>query len=102
MARDRLALHDELIDLLGSSNVYFQPPTSLTLSYPCITYKRDAVDSIYANDRRYMGMKRYLITIIDRDPDSHIPDKMFEFPYCSFETNYAVDGLNHDIYSLYY
>ena len=44
MAKDRLILHDELITLLGSSNVYFQPPTSIKMNYPCIIYKLDDVE----------------------------------------------------------
>lgn len=102
MAKDRLTLHDELKAVLGSSKVYFQLPASLKLEYPCIIYKRDADNPFYADDKRYLGMKRYLITVVDKDPDSIIPDKMLQFPYCSFTSHYTVDNLNHDVYSLYY
>lgn len=102
MAKDRLSLHNKLIQILGSNHVYFQPPSSIRLNYPCIIYKRDAEDTFYADDIKYYGMKRYMITVVDKDPDSIIPDKMLQFPYCSFTSHYTVDNLNHDVYSLYY
>lgn len=102
MAKDRLTLHNELIKILGSNKVYFQPPSSVILQYPCIIYKKDASKDIYANDEKYFWMRRYLITVVDRDPDSPIPDKVLNMKYCKFVNHYTVDNLNHDIYSLYY
>lgn len=102
MAKDRLSLHDKLKTVLGSSNVYFQPPSTLTMKYPCIIYKIDDMEGVHANDRRYLGTKRYLVTIVDRNPDTLIPDKLLELPYCAFENHFVVDNLNHYICSLYY
>ena len=102
MAKDRLSLHDKLKTVLGSSNVYFQPPSTLTMKYPCIIYKIDDMEGVHANDRRYLGAKRYLVTIVDRNPDTLIPDKLLELPYCAFENHFVVDNLNHYICSLYY
>ena len=102
MAKDRLALHSELVKILGTNKVYFQPPSTVVMEYPCIIYKKDADNPTYANDKRYLGMKRYLITVVDRNPDSLIPDKVVQLPYCAFVNHYTVDNLNHDIYSLYY
>ena len=102
MAKDRISLHNKLIGILGSSNVYFQPPSSKRLNYPCIIYKRDAEDIFYADDRKHYGMKRYMVTVIDTDPDSLIPDKVSKMHYCDFLNHLTVDGLNHDVYSLFY
>lgn len=102
MAKDRLTLHSELKTILGSSNVYFQPPASLIMKYPCIIYKRDADEAIYADDIKYSVMKRYLVTVVDRDPDSLVPDKVSKLPYCKAQKPYTVDGLNHFVYVLYY
>ena len=102
MAKDRLSLHNLLVSLLGANRVYFQPPATLKISYPCIIYKLDDVEGVHANDRRYLGNKRYLITVVDRDPDTIIPDKILELPYCSFEDHFMNDNLNHYICSLYY
>ena len=102
MAKDRLSLHNKLIAILGSSNVYFQPPSSITLKYQCIVYKLDDVEGVHANDRRYLNMKRYLVTVVDRNPDTLIPDKLLESQYCEFEDTFIVDNLNHYVCSLYY
>lgn len=102
MAKDRLQLHQILMDILGTKNVYFQPPSTVVMSYPCIVYHRDFQDEVRANNGIYQYTKRYLVTIIDKNPDSKIPDKMMNLQYCSFENHFVKDNLNHDVYSLYY
>ena len=102
MAKDRLSLQNKLVELLGSPNVWFQPPSSLILKYPCIIYKLDDVDETYADDKTYVRSKQYLITIIDKSPDSLIYEKILDLPYSSFNTSYVVDNLNHYICSLFW
>lgn len=102
MAKDRNSLHNILVEILGSANVYFQPPASLTLKYPCIIYKLDDVEKISANNGRYLGHKRYLLTIVDRTPDSLIYEKILNLPYASFESSFAKENLNQHICSLYW
>lgn len=99
----RLQLQTELETILDSKNVYFQPGATIKMKYPCIIYKRDGSKSFFAGDRLYHGKTRYLITVVDPDPDSPFPDTLSEhFPYCSFSAHYATDSLNHDSYTLYY
>jgi len=98
----RLELHEILVTLLESENVYFQPPESIQMNYPCIVYNRDGKDEKFANDKLYFGKKRYSITVIDVDPDSEIPDKVAELPLTSFNRHFTTDNLNHDVYSIYY
>ena len=102
MAKDRLSLHAVLVNVLGSSKVYFQPPATIKMDYPCIVYKLDAVDAIHADDFRYLNSKRYLITVIDADPDTILPDKLLKLRYCSFDSHFISNNLNHYIHSLYY
>jgi hypothetical protein len=99
----RLELQALLESLLGSRNVYFQPPESIDISYPCIIYKRDVIGNTkFANDKPYNHQVRYSVTIIDEDPDSLILDKIAELPMCIFNRHYTSDNLNHDVYNLYY
>jgi hypothetical protein len=98
----RLSLHQILKTLLGNSNVYFQPPATVKLSYPCIIYRRNDIGTDFANDLPYTMNKQYQITVIDQDPDSLIPDKVGEMPKCSFDRHFTADNLNHDVYNLYY
>jgi len=86
----------------GTPNVYFQPPESLKLVYPCIIYKRDTARTIFADDKPYKHTKRYLITVIDPDPDSEIPDKVASLPRCIFDRFFTADKLNHDTFKIFF
>lgn len=100
---NRLRLHEELCALLGSRSVYFQPPESLRLKYPCIVYEKEGVSKQNANNKLYMSTDRYTITVIDQDPDSDVEDRILEyFPMCQFDRSFSSDGLNHSIFTLYY
>lgn len=102
MAR-RLKLHEELCTLLGSRNVYFQPPESLKMQYPCIKYSVSGADQRHANDHSYRFTKRYEVIVLDHSPVSDIPGKIIEhFQMCSFDRAYAADNLNHYVYTIYY
>lgn len=99
----RKELGEILKTIAGSNgNVYFQKPENVKLTYPAILYDRDDVETRYANNAPYLQTKRYLITIIDLDPDSLIPDRVAALPMCSFVRRFETQGLNHDIYSLYF
>jgi len=99
---DRLLLQADLEALLGSSNVYFQPPNNLAMQYPCIVYKRDAADTKFADNAPYSYTKRYQVTVIDKNPDSLIPDKVAALPLCVFNRHFTAGSLNHDVFILYY
>lgn len=102
MAKSRLELQTLLEELLGSRNVYFQPPENLKMKYPAIVYERSGIDEIFADNEAYRTLKRYTITYIDEDPDSEIPDKLQALRYCYFDTHFASENLNHDVFTLYY
>lgn len=96
----RLQLHEILESFVD--NVYFQPPTNITLEYPCIIYKRDYAETEFADNNPYSHTIRYMITVIDRDPDSDIPSKVASMPMCLFNRFYTVDNLNHDVYRVFF
>lgn len=85
-----------------TDNVYFQPPSNVQMVYPCIRYERDQAINSYADNGPYHHTKRYQITIIDRDPDGVISDKVAALPMCEFSRHFVVENLHHDIYNLYY
>ena len=99
----RLELHSELEKLLGSKNVYFQPPESFKLHYPCFRYNVDTGDTQYANDMPYIFQRRYQLMYITKDPDDELVDKIaMAFPTIRFDRTYTSDNLNHYVYNLYY
>jgi len=85
-----------------TTNVYFQPPPDLEMAYPCIVYERDAADTKFADNKPYDYTQRYQVTLIDRNPDSIILDKIKGLPSCTFDRHYAANNLNHDVFKLYY
>ncbi|MET0786071.1 MAG: hypothetical protein ABWY25_05145 [Paenisporosarcina sp.] len=98
----RLELQALLTEILESDQVYFQPPPSVIMEYPCIVYNRDYELAQFADDRPYALRRRYMITIIDRDPDSDILSKVAELPMCVYDRFYTADNLNHDVYKLFF
>ncbi len=98
----RLELHQILVNVLGSESVYFQPPASLVMEYPCIVYRRDAKAEQYGDNYLYHGQLRYEVTYIDRDPDADVPSRLAILKHSSFGTHFVTDNLNHDVYEIYY
>lgn len=98
----RELLQAELETILGTRNVYFQPPDNLQLTYPAIVYTRDSSDKTFANNNPYHNEKRYQLTVIDRNPDSEIPDKIDSLALTTFVRSFTADNLNHFIYNIYF
>lgn len=97
----RTKLHEDLVEVLGNPHVYFQPPPTLLMEYPCIRYELDAKDVRYSNDRPYLVFDRYSVVIMDFDPDSELVNRMMELPYCRFNRKYKADQLCHYVFDCY-
>lgn len=109
MGQDRLQLQTLLENLLVTSEtpdvtlkVYFQPPANVQMVYPCIVYQREARRTEFAGNAPYKDHKRYMVTVIDSDPDSVIPDKVAALPLCTYDRFFVAENLNHDVFSLYF
>ena len=98
----RVDLQNVLEELLESRNVYYQPPESLKMNYPAIVYARKTIDNSYANNSVYKQNYAYEITVIDKNPDSEIVNKVSKLPTCRFDRHFKSDNLNHDVFTLYY
>lgn len=101
-SRPRTDLSKILREILGTTNVYFQPPPTVEMKYPCIVYERSSADSQFADNIPYVHKKRYKVTYIDTNPDSEIPDKIANLPMCVFDRHYTADNLHHDAFNLYF
>lgn len=98
----REALQTKLEVLLGSRNVYYQPPESLKMKYPAIRYSRSDIDSKHADNMKYSNFNRYEIIIIDNRPDNDVIKKILELPLSSYNRHYVAENLNHDVINLYF
>lgn len=98
----RLELQTLLESILGSRNVYFQPPSTLKMTYPAIRYSLNSIDNVRANNAVYVQNNSYKIILIDEDPDSEYVVRISRLQKCSFITSYTSDGLNHWVFNLYF
>lgn len=98
----RLNLQSDLEAILGSKNVYYQPPASVQMKYPAIVYSRKKIENVHANNSVYLQRLSYEVTVIDRKPDSECSVKVSRLPLCTFDRHFTSDNLHHDVYTLYY
>lgn len=98
----RLNLQKKLEDVLGSKNVYFQPPPSFKMDYPCIVYERARYNTDFANNMPYKIDKVYYATVIYTDPDYDVPDKLALFPMCVFQRHYVQNNKYFDQFRINY
>lgn len=102
MAKTRLDLQTFLETLLSSRNVYFQPPASKKLNYPCIIYKLETIQNTHADNRVYLQGTAYQIMYVTYDPDDVMIRTLSQLEGCSFDRSYTADNLNHYVYTIFY
>ena len=98
----RLGLQTMLEKLLGSRNVYFQPPESIKLKYPAIIYSLSDIRNMHASNTIHKKDMVYMLTYIYEDPDSENVEKISNLSFCDFDRFYTSDNLNHYIFTIYY
>lgn len=96
----RLELQSKLEAVLGTDKVYFQPPASVTLTYPCIVYKRSGIKSLFGDNIPYFLSKEYTLTVIYKDPDSDLVDKVAQLPKCKLDRTFTSDNLYHAVFTI--
>jgi len=85
-----------------TEHVYFQPPPNFCMQYPCIVYARNGSSSDYADNGLYRHVRQYQVTVVDRNPDTEIADKIEALPFVNFERSFAADDLNHYVFTLFF
>lgn len=107
MARSRKELSEILHEILKSlgiseKNCYFSPPNGAQLKYPCIIYELSNANTQYADNKKYLIDMRYMVTVIDRNPDSKLRDEILLLPKCSFDRSFTSGNLNHYVFTLFF
>lgn len=95
----RLETHTKLLGVCDT--VYYQPPETFKMTYPCIVYELSRDNLLHADDRAYRRKKQYQVTVIDRDPDSQLPDRLSELFNTGMERHYTADNLHHFVYTIF-
>ena len=98
---------EQIRDILYTitENVYYDPPTSIQMKFPCFRFTMNNTDSKYADNLSYLRTKRWAITFITRDVeelDDVINQMLIKFKYCTHETTFKADNLNHAVFNLYF
>lgn len=83
-------------------NVYFEPPSTVRMSYPAIRYRRANVDTLFADNLPYKLTSGFEVTLITRDPDEPLIEKIASLPMCRFNRPYVAENLHHFVYLIYY
>lgn len=101
MARTWSQLYDILRPIVG--NVYYNPPESLKLKYPCVICSLESDRPEYADDTRYKNMNRYNLILITNGTDNGIMrETLLKLPYCSFDREYFSNNMCHDSLTIYF
>lgn len=99
----RLDLDTLLKGILGGDAVYFQPPSSTTMQYPCIVYNRDTAETAYADNKPYRFTFKYQVTLISKSPNTEETlKKIAALPTCIHDRFFRINNLNHDVFNLYF
>ena len=100
---DRKTLHAKLCEILGSSNVYFQPPEDLKMTYPCIRYAYSGVSERRANDALYDYTMQYTMVLITKKESIDLAMEFVkQIPMCRLERPYTGGNLYHYQFTLYH
>ncbi len=97
----RIELHNEL--MIFYKNVYFQPPSNIRMIYPCIVYNKTRALTEAADDDVYQYRQGYSVTVIEKNPDSDVAEKLNKhFRYSSIGTYLTIDNLHQTTLNIYY
>ena len=101
-SKSREELSQFLKDRTGIRNLYFQPPSTVKMSYPCIRYSLSEIQQRHADNNVYSTKKRYQLMLISKDPDNPHVDLIAALPTCRFNRSYTADNLYHYVFEIYY
>lgn len=93
---------DETLFPGGALRTYFQKPGKDGLLYPCVLYNRDRSQVVHADNIKFFLKKRWTVTVMDRNPDSDIPDLVEALPWSELDRTFIADGVNHWVFTLFY
>ena len=97
----RIDLHNLLLELAGP-NVYYQIPSNMKMKYPAVKYERGKIDNNHADNIVYSQNTSYTITVISKNPDEPIVEKISKIPTCEYDRDYIIDNLYHTVFKIYY
>ena len=99
----RIELQQVLESIIGSNYVYYRPPESTKLKYPCIIYNLKSGVAHRADNANYIFKRCYDVQLIHKTADTDLVEALIgAFPYIRFDNNFITDNLIHENFVLYY
>lgn len=98
-------VRDKLYLVNNTQNVYYDPPDSIRMEYPCFRFESNNYNVTHADNKAYIKKPRWTVTYITRDVEEieTIADQMLDiFQYCNFDTSFRSDNLEHAVFNLYF
>ena len=99
---NRLSFRAYLKRYTTVKNLYFQPPESEKLKYPCIVYSMSDATIRQADNINWLIVPGYQLILIDKNPDSPHVQELLSMPRCRFDRPYSADNLNHWVFTARY
>jgi len=96
----RLEFQALLQTILGTGNVYFQPPHTFSMVYPCIVYSLSDIDAKHADNNPYILTTEYSVIYISRRSDDIVPYDLAKVRSSKFSGSHSADGLNHTVFTI--
>jgi len=98
----RLEFQALLQTLLGTGNVYFQPPPAFEMVYPCIVYSLSDIDAKHADNSPFILTTEYSVMYISRQPDDSAIYILAKLRGAKFGRTYIANGLNHAVFTIHF
>lgn len=94
---NRLTLQNKLEEILGSRNVYYNPPESQKMNFPCIVYNMTNIQPIHADNKTYLDYTTYKLIHVSKQADSPVIRTILDIPMTRFSTKYVKNGFYHTV-----
>lgn len=96
LSRIELQTYLEKLSEEENIKVYFQPPPTIKLTYPCLIIEFSDIFQNFANNKLYSVFQTYEITHISTNPDAKFPSELVKNEGFSYIGKiYINDGLYH-------
>ncbi len=82
-------------------NVYYQPPATIKMQYPCAVYSRNRTNPFFADNQKYVRKETYRITVVDENPDSVYADAVDQLVEARWVNSFSTQGLHHFVFEIY-
>lgn len=103
MMNKRVALQNLLTSFQTQAgetpHVYFDPPESVKMTYPCFVYHYIGNSDVKANDQVYLRSEEYTVRYITKKADPILPEAIMDLPYVTFENHYTSENLHHFMFT---